>query len=190
MLEGKKIIYGITGSIAAIKAPIIARELMRRGADVHCALTDSAEKFTTAYSLSVLTKNETQTSIFPTQHSTWHIHLGRSADAMLIAPCSATTLGKLRYGIYDNPVLLLASSLKEGTPLIIAPAMDEEMWQQAAVQENVQWLRSKGVGIIDPISGALASGLSGLGRMLEPVEVVDAFEKLLTTDDRRLTNGG
>ncbi len=186
MLKAKRIIYGITGSIAAIKAPIIARELMRRGADVHPAMTNSAEKFTTAYALSVLTQNETETSIFPSanvsvtsSNSTWHIHLGRSADAMLIAPCSATTLGKLRYGIYDNPVLLLAASLKEGTPLVIAPTMDEEMWLQPAVQENVAWLRSKGIGIIEPISGELASGLSGYGRMREPSEVVDLFEELL-----------
>ncbi|HYM21240.1 MAG TPA: bifunctional phosphopantothenoylcysteine decarboxylase/phosphopantothenate--cysteine ligase CoaBC [Candidatus Kapabacteria bacterium] len=189
MIRGKKIIYGITGSVASVKAPIVARELMRAGADVHCVLTQHAEQFTTAYALSVLTKHETITSIFPshfpnTQHpapntsSTWHIDLGRSADAMLIAPCSATTLGKLRFGIYDNAVLLVAASLKEVTPLVLAPAMDEEMWLQPAVQENIEWLRAKGVYVIDPTSGALASGLSGIGRMKEPDEVVKEFENI------------
>jgi phosphopantothenoylcysteine decarboxylase/phosphopantothenate--cysteine ligase len=179
VLKDKKIIYGVTGSIAAIKAPIIARELMREGADVHCVLTPSAEKFTTGYALSVLTQNDAYSDIFTATNSTWHVHLGRSADGMLIAPCSATTLGKLRYGIYDNAVLLAASSLREGTPLILAPAMDEEMWLQPAVQENVAWLRGHGVQIIEPTSGALASGLTGKGRMLEPSELVAKVEELL-----------
>src|SRR5437016_14301943 len=120
MLNGKKIIYGITGSIAAAKAPIIARELIRAGAEVHSVLTNSAQKFTTPYSLSILTNNEAIIDIFPTSgKGTWHVHLGRSAYAMLIAPCSATMLGKLRRGIYDNPVLLLASSLNHAAQLII-----------------------------------------------------------------------
>ena len=152
---------------------------MRQGADVHCVLTPSAEQFTTGYALSVLTKNDTYSNIFTPASSTWHVHLGRSADAMLIAPCSATTLGKLRYGIYDNAVLLAASSLREGTPLVLAPAMDEEMWLQPAVQENVSWLRSHGVHVIEPTSGALASGLTGKGRMLEPDELVVKVEELL-----------
>lgn len=181
MLEGKKIIYGVTGSVAAIKAPIIARELMRSGATVQTVMTPSAEKFTTAYSLSVITKNEAITNIFSSSESTWHIHLGRSADAMLIAPCSATTLGKLRYGIYDNAVLLVVSSLKSETPLVLAPAMDEEMWLQPAVQENISWLRAHGVHIIEPVSGALASGLVGMGRMSEPDELIKKFEELISS---------
>ncbi|HEY6172588.1 MAG TPA: bifunctional phosphopantothenoylcysteine decarboxylase/phosphopantothenate--cysteine ligase CoaBC, partial [Candidatus Kapabacteria bacterium] len=179
MLKDKKIIYGVTGSIAAIKAPIVARELMRQGADVHCVLTPSAKQFTTEYALSVLTQNDAYSEVFTTSNSTWHVHLGRSADVMIIAPCSATTLGKLRYGIYDNAVLLAASSLREGTPLILAPAMDEEMWLQPAVQENVEWLRSHGAHIIEPTSGALASGLTGKGRMLEPSELVAKVEEFL-----------
>jgi len=126
--KDKKIIYGVTGSIAAIKAPIVARELMRQGAHVHCVLTPSAEKFTTSYALSVLTQNDAHSDIFTATNSTWHVHLGRSADAMLIAPCSATTLGKLRYGIYDNTVLLAASSLREGTPSNFSQLMVEKMW--------------------------------------------------------------
>jgi phosphopantothenoylcysteine decarboxylase/phosphopantothenate--cysteine ligase len=190
-----KIIYGITGSIAAIKSPIIARELMRADAEVYPVMTDSAEQFVTPYALSILTKNEAINSIFPSQNSelkaqnsTWHIHLGRSADAMLIAPCSAATLGKLRYGIYDNAVLLAAASLRPKTPLVIAPAMDEEMWLQPAVQENILWLKSKGVRIIEPISGELASGFSGMGRMKEPDELVKEFQSILSNHEPRATN--
>jgi phosphopantothenoylcysteine decarboxylase/phosphopantothenate--cysteine ligase len=180
MLNAKKIIYGITGSIAAAKAPVIARELVRAGAEVHCALTNSAQKFTTPYSLSILTGNEAITEIFPTSgKGTWHVHLGRSAFAMLIAPCSAATLGKLRRGIYDNPVLLLASSLGHNVQLIIAPAMDEEMWQQPAVQENIEWLRNKGVKFIEPVKGVLASGINGMGRMPEAEEIITQFQQLL-----------
>jgi phosphopantothenoylcysteine decarboxylase / phosphopantothenate---cysteine ligase len=180
VLNEKKILYGVTGSIAAVKAPIIARELMRAGADVHCVLTPSAEQFTTGYALSVLTKNDVYSNIFTPTNSTWHVHLGRSVEAMLIAPCSATTLGKLRYGIYDNAVLLAASSLREGTPLILVPAMDEEMWLQPAVQENVVWLKAHGALVIQPTSGALASGLTGKGRMLETDELIAHVEELLS----------
>jgi phosphopantothenoylcysteine decarboxylase/phosphopantothenate--cysteine ligase len=186
MLNGKKIIYGITGSIAAAKAPIVARELIRAGADVHCALTNSAQKFTTPYSLSILSGNEAITDIFPVSgKGTWHVHLARSASAMLIAPCSAATLGKLRRGIYDNPVLLLASSLSGQAQLIIAPAMDEEMWQQPAVQENIEWLKSKGIKFIEPQKGILASGIVGMGRMAEADEVVKKFQELLVTSESR-----
>jgi phosphopantothenoylcysteine decarboxylase/phosphopantothenate--cysteine ligase len=186
MLNGKKIIYGVTGSIAAVKAPIIARELIRSGAEVHCALTESAQKFTTPYSLSILTGNEAVTNIFPLSgKGTWHVHLGRSASAMLIAPCSASTLGKLRHGIYDNSVLLLASSLGPQTQLVIAPAMDEEMWQQPAVQENIEWLKSKGVKFIEPQKGVLASGIVGMGRMPEADEVVKQFQQLLVAAENR-----
>lgn len=188
MLNGKRIIYGVTGSVAAMKAPIVARELMRHGADVIPVMTISAAQFTTPYALAILTQHETITDIFPSPQSsvpshqsytTWHIHLARSADAMLIAPCSATTLGKLRYGIYDNVVTLLAASLPQGALLVIAPAMDEEMWLQPAVQENISWLREHGVSIIEPVSGALASGLEGMGRMPEPEAVANEFEKQL-----------
>jgi phosphopantothenoylcysteine decarboxylase/phosphopantothenate--cysteine ligase len=182
MLKGKKIIYGISGSIAAVKAPIIARELIRAGAEVHCALTESAQQFTTPYSLSILSGNEAITDIFPSRgKGTWHVHLARSASAMLIAPCSAATLGKLRHGIYDNPVLLLASSLPENTELIIAPAMDEEMWNQPAVQENIEWLKIMGAKFIMPTEGVLASGIIGMGRMPEADEVVKKFQELYVT---------
>jgi phosphopantothenoylcysteine decarboxylase/phosphopantothenate--cysteine ligase len=201
LLSGKRILLGITGSIAAVKAPIIARELMRRGAKVVAALTPSAEKFTTALALSALTHEEVITEAFPksldgkSNSGTWHITLARSASVMLIAPCSATTLGKLASGIYDNAVTLLASALPQTTPLILAPAMDEEMWKQPIVQENLAKLRAHGVLIIEPASGLLASGLTGEGRMLEPNELVDKLEALLQYEQslfgkRVLVTGG
>jgi phosphopantothenoylcysteine decarboxylase/phosphopantothenate--cysteine ligase len=173
--EKRKILLGVTGSVAAIKAPIIARTLMRHDTDVTCIVTESAERFTTSYALSVVTHNETISKMFLPHRSTWHIHLGRSVDAMLIAPASATTLGKLRYGIYDNPVLLAASALPRTTPLVVAPAMDEEMWFQPAVQDTVRWLGENGINVIEPINGDLASGLVGRGRIKEPDELVDEF---------------
>jgi phosphopantothenoylcysteine decarboxylase/phosphopantothenate--cysteine ligase len=185
MLAGKKIILGVTGSIAAIKSPIVARELMRHGATVVPVLTQSALEFTTATALSALTRQSAVTDIFSKEKAgacdagTWHIHLGRSADAMLIAPCSASTIGLLAHGIYDNAVTLLASSLPQNTPLVLAPAMDEEMWSQAAVQDNLALLRSRGVLILDPVSGPLASGLVGHGRMEEPAELVLRFAELI-----------
>ncbi len=184
LLTGKQIILGVTGSIAAVKAPMIARELMRAGATVTTALTGSAQRFATPLAFSALTHEEVITSVLPREGSkkdsgTWHIRLGRSASAMLIAPCSATTIGKLRAGIYDNPVTLLASALPRETPLVLAPAMDEEMWLQPMVQENLEVLRRSGVYVIDPTSGLLASGLIGQGRMLEPEALVIRFQQIL-----------
>lgn len=185
MLQRRRIILGITGSIAAIKAPIIARELMRRGAEVYPVLTSGALEFTTPLALSALTRHEAITDIFPKEKSqsgdagTWHVHMARSADAMLIAPCSARTIGLLATGIYENAVTLLAASLPLNTPLVLAPAMDEEMWLQPAVQDNLKILRERGVIVIDPTSGPLASGLTGQGRMREPSELVDQFAELV-----------
>jgi len=183
LLQGKHIILGVTGSIAAIKAPIVARELMRRGATVTAALTRSAQKFTTSLALSALTHQQAITELLPERDTsdagTWHIRLARAASAMLIAPCSASTIGKLRAGIYDNPVTLLASALPRTTPLVVAPAMDEEMWLQSAVHENLEVLRERGMFLIEPTSGALASGLVGQGRMLEPDELIDRFTAIL-----------
>jgi phosphopantothenoylcysteine decarboxylase/phosphopantothenate--cysteine ligase len=185
MLTGKKVLLGVTGSIAAIKAPIIARELMRKGATVVCAMTESAQQFTTPTALAALTQNRVITAIFPKEKAgssdvgTWHVHLGRSIDLMIIAPCSATMLGKLSNGIYDDPVSLLSASLRPGTPVFIAPAMDEEMWLQQVVQENVEYLDELGFNIIRPIKGALASGLTGEGRMQELPEMMTEIESFL-----------
>jgi phosphopantothenoylcysteine decarboxylase / phosphopantothenate---cysteine ligase len=193
-LQNKRIILGVTGSIAAIKAPAVARELVRAGASVVCVMTESAEQFVTREELETASGQPAISSIFmgegragsadlrgiaPREERTWHVHLARSADAMLIAPCSASAIGMLRAGIYDNAVTLAAASLPKGTPLVIVPAMDEDMWLQPAVQENLAWLNRNGVIVIEPVSGLLASGLTGMGRMPEPETIVREFQAVV-----------
>ena len=193
-LQHKRIILGVTGSIAAIKAPAVARELVCAGASVTCVMTESAEQFVTREEMEAASGQAVVSSIFDGEgragsadlrdstlrvNKTWHVHLARSADAMLIAPCSASAIGMLRAGIYDNAVTLAAASLPNGTPLVIVPAMDEDMWLQPAVQENLAWLRRNGVIVIEPVSGLLASGLTGMGRMPEPVDIVKEFEDVV-----------
>jgi phosphopantothenoylcysteine decarboxylase/phosphopantothenate--cysteine ligase len=211
-LKGKRIVLGVSGSIAAIKAPRIAAELTREGAEVFCAMTEGARQFVSAEEMSAVSGNETITQIFPGQPplivgdgphlekagevNTWHVHLARSADAMLIAPCSASMIGKLRSAIYGDPVALLAASLPRWTPLVLVPAMDEEMWLQPAVQEALAWLRAHGVMQIGPVKGRLASGLTGMGRMPEPKDIVREFaqiiggERELLAGKRVLITGG
>ncbi|HWF44081.1 MAG TPA: bifunctional phosphopantothenoylcysteine decarboxylase/phosphopantothenate--cysteine ligase CoaBC [Candidatus Kapabacteria bacterium] len=212
-LSGKRIALGVTGSIAAIKSPIIVRELMNEGAEIFPVVSDGATQFISPSALSSAAGHDTITRIFSDSKSladdprvvseshiigdvgTWHIHLARSLSAMLIAPCSASTIGKLRAGIYDNPVVLLAASLPKGTPLIIVPAMDEEMWLQPAVQENIEVLKMFGVKVIEPILGRLASGLTGMGRMPEPRDIVEKLIPFLSatgplTGKRVLITGG
>jgi phosphopantothenoylcysteine decarboxylase/phosphopantothenate--cysteine ligase len=189
-LQNKRVILGVTGSIAAIKAPAVARELVLAGASVTCVMTESAEQFMSREEMEAASGQAVILSIFagegragstdlrePSLRSdkTWHVHLARGADAMLIAPCSASAIGMLRAGIYDNTVMLAAASLPKGTPLVIVPAMDEDMWFQPAVQENLAWLKRNGVMVIEPVSGLLASGLTGMGRMPEPVDIVQKF---------------
>jgi phosphopantothenoylcysteine decarboxylase / phosphopantothenate---cysteine ligase len=192
-LRGKRIILGVTGSIAAVKAPRVASELKRAGAEVFCVMTESAHEFTSAKELSDASGTETITKIFQKERSisdvrdasgrlgnTWHVELGRSADAMLIAPCSASIIGRLRGAIYDDPVTLVAASLRHTTPLILAPAMDEEMWLQPAVQDALSWLCMHEVSTIGPVKGLLASGLTGLGRLPEPEQIISEFAEIVS----------
>ncbi len=186
-LQNKRIILGVTGSIAAIKAAAVARELVRAGASVTCVMTESAEQFISREELEAASGQAVIMNVFsqaglsqagstaPREEQTWHVHLGRGADAMLVAPCSASAIGMLRAGIYDSAVTLVAASLPKGTPLVIVPAMDEDMWLQPAVQENLTWLKQNGVVVIEPVVGPLASGLTGMGRMPEPVDLVKKF---------------
>jgi phosphopantothenoylcysteine decarboxylase/phosphopantothenate--cysteine ligase len=202
-LQNKRIILGVTGSIAAIKAPTVARELVRSGACVTCVMTESAVQFVTREELEAASGQAVISSIFagegragstdlrePSLRSdkTWHVHLARGADAMLIAPCSASAIGMLRAGIYDNAVTLAAASLPKGTPLVIVPAMDEDMWLQSAVQENLAWLKQSGVIVIEPVSGLLASGLTGMGRMPEPEAIVQQFQDVVARFPRLTFN--
>lgn len=172
MLSGKKIVLGITGSIAAYKACYIIRGLIKQGAEVQVVITPSGKEFITPLTLSALTHKPVISDFFAQRDGTWHSHvdLGLWADAMLIAPCTASTLGKLAHGIADNMLVTTYMSMK--APVFIAPAMDLDMYAHAATQENLKKLSAAGNHIIEPQSGFLASGLDGKGRMEEPDKIV------------------
>ena len=172
MLSGKKIVLGITGSIAAYKACYIIRGLIKKGAEVQVVITPSGKEFITPVTLSALTHKPVISDFFAQRDGTWHSHvdLGLWADAMLIAPCTASTLGKLAHGIADNMLVTTYMSMK--APVFIAPAMDLDMYAHAATQENLKKLSAAGNHIIEPQSGFLASGLDGKGRMEEPDKIV------------------
>lgn len=173
MLKGKKIVLGITGSIAAYKACLIIRGLIRAGAEVQVVITPAGKEFITPITLSALTQKPVVSDFFSQRDGTWHSHvaLGLWADAMLIAPCTASTLGKMANGIADN--MLITTYLSMKAPVFIAPAMDLDMYQHPTTQQNMERLKSFGNMIIEPQSGFLASGLEGKGRMEEPEIIVE-----------------
>ena len=181
MLEGKKIVLGITGSIAAYKACNIIRLLVKAGAEVQVVITPAGKEFITPITLSALTQKPVISDFFSQRDGTWHSHvaLGLWADAMLVAPCTASTLGKMAHGVADN--MLITTYLSMKAPVFIAPAMDLDMYAHPTTQQNLDTLRSFGNHIIEPQSGFLASGLEGKGRMEEPEQIVacidDFFEK-------------
>lgn len=177
MLKGKKIVLGITGSIAAYKACLIIRELVRRGAEVQVVITPAGKEFITPITLSALTHKPVISEFFSQRDGTWHSHvdIGLWADAMLIAPCTASTLGKMAHGIADN--MLITTYLSMKAPVFIAPAMDLDMYAHPSTQNNMQTLVSFGNHIIEPASGFLASGLEGKGRMEEPETIVNALDR-------------
>ncbi|MBR0276230.1 MAG: bifunctional phosphopantothenoylcysteine decarboxylase/phosphopantothenate--cysteine ligase CoaBC [Prevotella sp.] len=180
MLKGKKIVLGITGSIAAYKACLIIRELVKRGAEVQVVITPAGKEFITPITLSALTQKPVISDFFSQRDGTWHSHvaLGLWADAMLIAPCTASTLGKMANGIADN--MLITTYLSMKAPVFIAPAMDLDMYAHPTTQQNMERLRSFGNHIIEPQSGFLASGLEGKGRMEEPQKIVDVLSDHLS----------
>ena len=172
MLKGKKIVLGITGSIAAYKACLIIRALIKAGAEVQVIITPAGKEFITPITLSALTQKPVISDFFSQRDGTWHSHvsLGLWADAMLVAPCTASTLGKMANGIADN--MLITTYLSMKAPVFIAPAMDLDMYQHPTTQQNMERLKSFGNHIIEPQSGFLASGLEGKGRMEEPEQIV------------------
>ena len=172
MLKGKKILIGVTGSIAAYKIATLVRLLIKEGADVKVILTKAAENFIPALTLSTLSKNKVLTGLF--EDDTWanHVMLGRWADVMLIAPASCNTIAKMANGHCDN--LLLAVYLSATCKVIVAPAMDEDMWHHKSTNLNLEKLASYGNLILPVEKGELASGLNGEGRMAEP-EVIVAY---------------
>lgn len=177
MLQGKKIVLGITGSIAAYKACLIIRGLIKKGAEVQVVITPSGKEFITPITLSALTHKPVISEFFSQRDGTWnsHVDLGLWADAMLIAPCTASTLGKMAHGIADN--MLITTYLSMKAPVFIAPAMDLDMYRHPATQNNIKELQDFGNHIIEAASGFLASGLEGKGRMEEPEVIVDYLDR-------------
>lgn len=177
MLENKKIVLGITGSIAAYKACILARLLIKKGAEVQVVMTPSAKEFITPLTLATLTQKPVVSEFFDRRDGSWHSHvsLGLWADAMLVAPASASTIGKMANGIADN--MLVTTYLSMKAPVFVAPAMDLDMYAHPSTQANLQKLQSYGNHIIEPGTGFLASKLEGKGRMEEPEKIVEVLEQ-------------
>lgn len=181
MLKGKNIVLGITGSIAAYKSCLIIRELIKSGAEVQVVITPAGKEFITPITLSALTHKPVVSEFFSQKDGTWnsHVDLGLWADAMVIAPCTAATLGKMANGVADN--MLITTYLSMKAPVFIAPAMDLDMYKHASTQKNIKTLRSFGNHILEPGSGFLASGLEGKGRMEEPENIVKALADFFST---------
>lgn len=176
MLRNKHIILGITGSIAAYKAAYIIRGLVKKGAEVQVVITPSGKEFITPLTLSTLSSHPVISEFFSNRDGTWnsHVDLGLWADAMLIAPATASSIGKMAHGIADN--MLITTYLSCKAPVFIAPAMDLDMFAHPSTQANLDLLRSYGNRIIEPASGELASHLVGKGRMEEPDRIIEVLE--------------
>ena len=179
MLEGRNILLGITGSIAAYKSADIARRLIDEGADVHVVMTEAAARFITPYTLEALTGHRVCSDLFEDPYS--HLNLSKNADLFLIAPVTANTINKLSCGIADN--LLGNLWLTFQGPVVMAPAMNERMYSHAIVQNNIAMLQKMGVRFVGPVSGSLACGDEGVGKMAEVSSIVEAAVAALTPND-------
>ena len=186
MLIGKKIILGITGSIAAYKAAYLCRALIKKGAEVQVVITSAGKEFITPVTLSALTHKPVVSEFFTANNGVWHSHvdLGLWADAMLIAPATASTIGKMANGIADN--MLITTYLSMKAPVFVAPAMDLDMYAHPATQHNLDKLKSFGNHIIEPATGYLASALEGKGRMEDPDAIVEILEAFFTRNQSLL----
>lgn len=172
-MKGKHILIGVTGGIAAYKTAYLIRDLVKRGAEVKVIMTEKAKAFITPLTLATLSKNPILVDFFDPTNGAWnsHVSLGLWADAYVIAPATANTIAKMAHGIADN--LLTTTYLSARCPVFVAPAMDLDMYAHPTTQENIEYLKSKGVNIIDATSGFLASGLEGKGRMAEPEDIAN-----------------
>ncbi len=193
-LLNKKIVLGISGGIAAYKAPELARQLMQEGATVQVVMTEAAQQFVTPVTMQALTGNPVYTSQWDSSiaNNMAHIELSRSADAILIAPASADLMAKLSLGLADD--LLSTLCLARDCPLLLSPAMNKQMWEHAATQRSVQRLNDDGVAILGPASGFQACGEVGMGRMLEPAEITEQviafFQKKILAGKKVLITAG
>ena len=180
-LKGKKIVLGITGSIAAYKACLLIRGLIKKGAEVQVVITPAGKEFITPITLSALTSKPVISEFFSQRDGSWHSHvdIGLWADAMIVAPATASTIGKMAHGIADN--MLITTYLSMKAPVFIAPAMDLDMFAHPSTQNNLDILRSYGNHIIEPTCGELASHLEGKGRMEEPENIILHLEQYFTS---------
>lgn len=185
MLQGKHILLGVTGSIAAYKAAALCRQLMKAGAEVQVLMTPLAKQFITPLTMATLSKRPILVEFFDPENGAWnsHVSLGEWADCCLIAPATANTLAKMAHGIADN--LLLTTYLSARCPVFVAPAMDLDMYAHETTQENLRTLRTRGVRVIEPTEGELASGLSGKGRMADPEEIVHAIDAQAAPSEKK-----
>lgn len=189
-LSGKHIVLGITGSIAAYKSCLIIRALVKRGAEVQVVITPAGKEFITPITLSALSRHPVISDFFSQRDGTWHSHvdLGLWADAMLIAPCTASSLGKMAHGVADN--MLVTTYLSMKAPVFIAPAMDLDMYQHPSTQANINTLKGYGNRFVEPTSGFLASGLEGKGRMQEPDLIVEELDRFFADPLKDMTQEG
>lgn len=185
-LEGKKIILGITGSIAAYKAAILLRLLVKEGAEVQVVITSSGKEFITPVTLSALSGKPVISEFYGANDGTWHSHvdLGLWADLMIVAPATASTIGKMANGIADN--MLITTYMSAKCPVVVAPAMDLDMFAHPANQRNLNILKEYGNLIVEPAEGYLASGLEGKGRMEEPENILDFAANFLNRKKKLL----
>jgi phosphopantothenoylcysteine decarboxylase/phosphopantothenate--cysteine ligase len=181
-LSGKKILIGITGSIAAYKIPFLVRFLVKEGAEVKIVMTEAAKDFVSPLTLSTLSKNPVLSKLFDDDSWSDHVHLGRWADVMLIAPLSCNTLAKMANGLCDN--LFLATYLSSVSPVIAVPAMDEDMWKHPSTKRNIDTIQKDGCLVIPVSYGELASGLIGEGRMAEPEMIVEFLKDYFKRKDQ------
>lgn len=189
MLNGKHIILGITGSIAAYKAAMLCRLLVKEGAEVRVVMTPLAKQFITPLTMATLSKHPILVEFFNPENGEWnsHVSLGEWADLMLIAPATANTLAKMTTGIADN--LLMTTYLSARAQVAVAPAMDLDMYAHVTTQQNLHTLAERGVAIIEPEAGELASGLVGKGRMAEPEEIVEQAKRILAGKNAKTLSG-
>jgi phosphopantothenoylcysteine decarboxylase/phosphopantothenate--cysteine ligase len=180
-LKGKHILIGVTGGIAAYKTAYLIRDLVKRGAEVKVIMTEKAKAFITPLTLATLSRNPILVDFFDPTNGAWnsHVSLGLWADAYIIAPATANTIAKMAHGVADN--LLTTTYLSARCPIFVAPAMDLDMYAHPTTQENIKYLKSKGVNIIDATSGFLASGLEGKGRMAEPEEISERVSEFFNS---------
>ncbi len=186
VLKGKNIVLGITGGIAAYKSAVLLRLFRKAGAEVQVVMTPAAKEFITPVTLSSLSGRPVVSEFFTANTGEWHSHveLGLWADLMVIAPATACTIAKMAHGVADN--MLVTSYLSARERVLIAPAMDLDMWQHPTTRRNLEILRGDGVAVVEPSDGYLASGLSGKGRMEDPEKILEAAEKLLSPTPRPL----